>query len=76
MYAGPVGEAFSLGYGGGQLLDTGVEMATGESLSSRGADAMTAADEAISSVLPHNDSLPEYKQQNRIAWWLIDTFNL
>jgi RHS repeat-associated protein len=76
VYAGPVGEAFATGYGAGQLLDTGVEMATGESLSSRGARGMTAVDQAISSVLPQNNSLPQYKQENRIGWFLIDTFNL
>lgn len=75
-YAGPVGTAFAVGYGGGQLLDYGVEAATGESLSSRGARGMEAVDRAISSVLPENESLPEYKRENRIAWWLIDTFDL
>ncbi|MCP9470217.1 MAG: FG-GAP-like repeat-containing protein [Nitrospira sp.] len=75
-YAGPVGVAFSVGYGAGQLLDVGVEAATGESLSSRGARGMEAVDRAISSVLPEDESLPEYKRENRIAWWLIDTFNL
>lgn len=76
IYAGPVGEAFSIGYGAGQLLDVGVEAATGESLSSRGARGMESVDRAISSVLPENESLPEYKRENRIAWWLIDTFDL
>ena len=75
MYAGPVGEAFSAGYAGGQLLDAGVEYATGESLSSRGARGLGSVDRAVSSVLPADESLPEYKQENRIAWWLIDTFN-
>lgn len=75
-YAGPVGIAFSVGYGAGQLLDSGVEMVTGESISSRGASGMERIDRAISSVLPENDSLPEYKRENRVAWWLIDTFNL
>ena len=75
-YAGPVGVAFSVGYGAGKLLDLGVEAATGESLSSRLARGMEAVDRAISSVLPENESLPEYKRENRIAWWLIDTFNL
>ena len=75
-YAGPAGVAFSVGYGAGQLLDTGVEMATGESLSSRGASGMERADRAISSILPDNPSLPEYRRENRVAWWLIDTFDL
>ncbi len=76
IYAGPVGEAFSAGYGAGQLLDTGVEYATGESLSSRGAGGLGSIDRAVSAILPEDESLPEYKQENRIAWWLIDTFNL
>jgi hypothetical protein len=75
-YAGPVGEAFAAGYGAGQMLDAGVAMATGESLSSRGSRGMTAVDRTISSLLPQNNSLPQYKQENRIAWLLIDTFNL
>ncbi len=75
-YAGPVGAAFSAGYGAGQLLDAGVEAATGESLSSRGARGLGSVDRAISSVLPENESLPEYKQENRVAWWLIDTLGL
>jgi hypothetical protein len=68
--------AGSVGYGAGQLLDMGVEAATGESLSSRGASVLTSADQALSSVLPEDTSLPEYKQENRVAWWLIDTFDL
>ena len=75
-YAGPVGTAFSAGYSAGQLLDVGVEAATGESLSSRGARGLESVDRAISSVLPADESLPEYRRENRIAWWLIDTFNL
>jgi RHS repeat-associated protein len=75
-YAGPVGTAFSVGYGAGQLLDLGVEAATGESLSNRGARGLESIDQAVSSILPENESLPEYKQRNRIAWWFIDTFNL
>jgi RHS repeat-associated protein len=76
MYAGPVGEAFSLGYAGGQLLDAGVEAVTGESLSSRGARGMGAIDQTVSSILPENNALPEYKRERRIAWWIIDTFNM
>jgi len=53
-----------------------VEAATGESLSSRGADTLGKIDQAVSSVFPEDESLPEYKNENRVAWWLIDTFNL
>jgi RHS repeat-associated protein len=72
MYAGPVGRAFSLGYAGGQLLD----QASGGRLSGGVASGMESVDQTVSSILPRNEALPEYKQRNRIAWWLIDTFDL
>jgi hypothetical protein len=75
-YGGQVGGAFALGYGGGRLLDEGVGMLTGERISDRLGDSMSAADRALGSVMPKNESKPEYKQESPVAWWLIDTFGL
>ena len=78
MYCGPVGEAFSLGYMGGGLLDKGVEKASkavvGVDLSpSHGIQlGLEGADKLVSKILPDSVGQPEYKQQNKVAWFLID----
>ena len=79
VYFGPVGESFTAGYTVGGLVDKGIEkgsMATvGVDLSpSNGiAHELNAADKAVSYVLPDDSSKPAYKNQNKVAWFLIDT---
>jgi RHS repeat-associated protein len=78
MYCGPVGEAFSLGYTGGGLLDKGIEKASkaafGVDLSpSNGiAHSMNATDKVVSALIPDDSSKPAYKNENKVAWFLID----
>jgi hypothetical protein len=68
----PVLGAASAGYGIGRSIDN----ATDGRISDNVATGMTIADQAISSILPSNPNQPEYRNQNRIAWALIDAFNL
>jgi RHS repeat-associated protein len=79
IFAGPVGEAFSLGYAGGQLLDQGAEWATkkafGQDLSPSSliAKNLTANDQMISKLWA-DPSKPAYTQT--IGWKLADTLGL
>ncbi|GGN81504.1 hypothetical protein GCM10011579_068160 [Streptomyces albiflavescens] len=79
MYCGPVGEAFSVGYTVGGLADKGIEKASkalvGVDLSpSNGiAHSLDASDRLVSALVPDNSSKPAYKNQNKVAWFLIDT---
>jgi len=79
MYCGPVGEAYSVGYTVGGLADKGIEKASkaafGVDLSpsnvmSHGLDLQ---DKLVSAVIPDDPSKPAYKNENKIAWFLIDT---
>jgi hypothetical protein len=78
MYAGPVGEAFAGGYTLGGLADKGIEKASvavvGVDLSPSNvlAHQMDAVDKVASYVLPDNKNQPAYKNENKIAWFLID----
>ena len=79
MYCGPVGEAFSVGYTVGGLADKGIEKASkaafGVDLSpSNGiSHAMDAGDKLVSAVIPDDPKKPAYKNENKLAWFLIDT---
>ncbi|MEO3780966.1 SpvB/TcaC N-terminal domain-containing protein [Micromonospora sp. B11E3] len=78
MYCGPVGEAFSAGYTVGGLADKGIEKASkaafGVDLSpSNGlSKVMDAQDKLISAVIPDDPQKPAYKNENKLAWFLID----
>ena len=79
MYCGPVGEAFSVGYTLGGLADKGIEKASkaafGVDLSpSNGiAHGLAGSDTLVSSLIPDDPKKPAYKNENKIAWFLIDT---
>jgi hypothetical protein len=79
VYFGPVGESFTAGYTVGGLVDKGIEKASmatvGVDLSpSNGiAKQLEAVDKVASYVLPDNSSKPAYKNENKVAWFLIDT---
>lgn len=69
--------AGAAGYALGTLMDASVGAVTGQSLSDRTADRVFgAADRLISPFLSEDESQPRYKQENKIAWYLIDTFGL
>ncbi|MCX5173532.1 hypothetical protein OG616_36630 [Streptomyces antibioticus] len=78
-YGGPVGVAFSVGYTVGGLADKGITAASratiGVDLSPSNllSHGMTGADRVISGVLPDSPSKPAYKNENKIAWFMIDT---
>ncbi len=79
MYCGPVGEAFSAGYTVGGLADKGIEKGSkaliGVDLSpSNGiAHLADAQDKLMSAVIPDDPKKPAYKNENKVAWFLIDT---
>jgi RHS repeat-associated protein len=79
MYCGPVGEAFSAGYTVGGLADKGIEKGSkalfGVDLSpSNGISyALDGEDKLISAVIPDDPKKPAYKNENKLAWFLIDT---
>jgi hypothetical protein len=79
MYCGPVGEAFGAGYTLGGLADQGIAKASKATLGvdlspSNGiAQQLDMADKLISVVLPDSSDKPAYKQENKVAWFLIDT---
>jgi len=52
---------------------TGLDEASGKKLSGGLSKGIEISDKAVSSLLPKDENLPEYKQENRVAWWLIDT---
>ncbi|MFL6164257.1 MAG: SpvB/TcaC N-terminal domain-containing protein [Jatrophihabitantaceae bacterium] len=78
MYCGPVGEAFSVGYTVGGLADKGIETASkaafGVDLSpSNGlSKVMDAQDKMVSAIIPDDPNKPAYKNENKVAWFLID----
>ncbi|MFE2998004.1 SpvB/TcaC N-terminal domain-containing protein [Nocardia sp. NPDC059246] len=78
MYCGPVGEELSVGYTVGGPADKAIEKASkaafGVDLSpSNGiAHALDAQDKLVSSVIPDNPKQPAYKNENKLAWSLID----
>jgi hypothetical protein len=78
-YCGPVGEAGAAGYTLGGLADKGIEVASkaafGVDLSpSNGiSHGLDAQDKLISAVIPDDPKKPAYKNENKIAWFLIDT---
>ena len=79
MYCGPVGEAFGAGYTLGGLADQGIAKASKATLGvdlspSNGiAQELNMADKLVSAVLPDSSDKPAYKQENKVAWFLIDT---
>ncbi|MEV7099476.1 SpvB/TcaC N-terminal domain-containing protein [Amycolatopsis sp. NPDC051045] len=79
VYFGPVGESFTAGYTVGGLVDKGIEKASmatvGVDLSpSNGiAKQLETVDKAASYVIPDSSSKPAYKNENKVAWFLIDT---
>ena len=78
-YCGPVGVAFSVGYTVGGLADQGIGMATKATIgvdlspSNLMAHQATATDQLISKVIPDSPDKPAYKNENKVAWFLIDT---
>ncbi|MGE2817993.1 SpvB/TcaC N-terminal domain-containing protein [Mycobacterium heidelbergense] len=78
VYFGPVGEAFAGGYTLGGLADKGIEKASkaafGVDLSpSNGiGHALDAQDKLVSAIIPNDPNKPAYKNENKIAWFLID----
>jgi RHS repeat-associated protein len=79
MYCGPVGEAFGAGYTVGGLVDKGIEKASKATLGvdlspSNGLSyVMDAQDKLVSRIIPDSPDKPSYKNENKIAWFLIDT---
>jgi hypothetical protein len=79
VYFGPVGESFTVGYTVGGLVDTGIEKASKATLGvdlspSNGiAKQLEMTDKVASMVIPDDSSKPAYKNQNKVAWFLIDT---
>jgi RHS repeat-associated protein len=79
FYCGPVGESFGAAYTVGGLADKGIGYASkaafGVDLSpSNGVShRLDAEDKTISSVIPDDPKKPAYKNQNKVAWFLIDT---
>lgn len=69
--------AFGIGVLIGTAINFSSEKLYGEKYSAAGviARGMNVADQTFSAFLPQNKALPNYKQKNRVAWWLIDTFN-
>jgi hypothetical protein len=78
VYFGPVGDAFAVGYTGGGLADKGIEKASkaafGVDLSpSNGiAHSLDQQDKLVSAIIPDDPKKPAYKNQNKVAWFLID----
>lgn len=78
MYCGPVGEAFSAGYTVGGLADKGIEKASKAALGvdlspSNGiSKVLDVQDKVVSAVIPDDPKQPAYKNENKLAWFLID----
>ena len=79
MYCGPVGEAFSVGYTAGGLVDKGISYVSTKTVgvdlspSAGVATSMNVGDKLVSAVIPDDSSKPAYKNENKVAWFLIDT---
>lgn len=78
-YGGPVGLAFSASYTLTGLADQGVaavsKATVGVDLSPSNivSHGMNGADRLVSAVIPDSPDKPAYKNQNKVAWFLIDT---